>query len=135
MSREPTIYLIPGCDTDDDLAELLHELCEEVLEEQLAGWYADTSTWPRNPSFDVFCHWFDYQHHSMLVDLSENRSPSSENVMCLTRSSFGESQGCALQSRTPACQSWSGNSRAGYYVTAKPEASQTRITAGLSDKN
>ena len=21
--------------------------------------------------FEVFCHWFDYQHHSMLVDLSE----------------------------------------------------------------
>jgi Integrase core domain len=35
----------------------------------------------------------------------------------------------------PRCQSWSGNSRTGYYATAKPEASQTRVAAGLSDKN
>jgi len=70
LVREPTIYLIPECDTDDDVADVLHELCEEIFEEQLAGWYADTSTW-RNQSFDVFCHWFDYQHHSMLVDLCE----------------------------------------------------------------
>ena len=71
LVREPTIYLIPECDTDDDVADVLHELCGEIFEEQLAGWYADTSTWPRNRSFDVFCHWFDYQHHSMLVDLCE----------------------------------------------------------------
>ena len=37
LVREPTIYLIPECDTDDDLAQVLHELCEEVFEEQLAG--------------------------------------------------------------------------------------------------
>jgi len=23
------------------------------------------------PSFDVFCRWFDYQHHSMLIDLCD----------------------------------------------------------------
>ena len=37
LVREPAIYLIPECDTDDDLAEVLHELCEEVFEEQLGG--------------------------------------------------------------------------------------------------
>jgi uncharacterized membrane-anchored protein len=44
LVREPTIYLIPESDTDDDLAEVLRELCEEVFEEQVAGRYADTST-------------------------------------------------------------------------------------------
>jgi hypothetical protein len=71
LVRESTIHLIPECDTDDGLAEVLHELCEEVFEEQVAGRYADTSTWPRNRRFDVFCHWFDYQHHSMLDDLCD----------------------------------------------------------------
>jgi putative transposase len=47
---------------------------QNALVERLIGSirrYADTSTWPRNRSFDVFCHWFDYQHHSMLGDLCE----------------------------------------------------------------
>ena len=71
LVREPTIYLIPECDTDEEVADILHKLCEEIFEEQLAGWYEDTSTWPRNRSYEVFCHWFDYRHYSMLVDLCD----------------------------------------------------------------
>ena len=50
LVRESTIYLIPECDTDEEADDVLHELCEEIFEEQLAGWYEDTSTWPRNRS-------------------------------------------------------------------------------------
>jgi len=71
LVQEPTIYLIPECGTNEDGAEALRELSEEIFEEQLAGWYADNSTWPPDRSFEVFCRWFDYQHHSMLVDLSD----------------------------------------------------------------
>ena len=71
LVRESTIYLIPECDTDEEADDVLHELCEEIFEEQLAGWYEDTSTWPRNRSYEVFCHWFDYRHYSMLVDLCD----------------------------------------------------------------
>lgn len=71
LSREPTIYLIPECDTPADVEDVLHELCDEIFAEQLAGWYTDTETWPEDRSFDVFCQWFDYQHHSMLVDLCD----------------------------------------------------------------
>lgn len=71
LVREPTIYLIPECDTEKEVAEVLRELCEDIFEEQLAGWYTDTATWPRDRSYEVFCSWFDYQHHSMLVDLCD----------------------------------------------------------------
>jgi hypothetical protein len=71
VCREPTIYLIPECDTDEELADVLRESCEELFEEQLAGWYRDTSTGPRDRSYDVFCEWFDYRHHPMLVDLCD----------------------------------------------------------------
>jgi len=37
----------------------------------LAGWFRDEETWPRDLGFDAFCRWFDFQHHSMLVDLSD----------------------------------------------------------------
>ena len=50
---------------------LLEELCEEIFVEQLASWVADASSWPTARSFDVFCRWFDYRHHSMLFDLCD----------------------------------------------------------------
>jgi hypothetical protein len=68
---EPSIYLIPECDTPEEVADVLHELCEEIFVEQLAGWFNDTTTWPLDRGFDVFCRWFDYQHHSMLIDLCD----------------------------------------------------------------
>ena len=37
----------------------MHKLCEEIFEEQLAGRYRDTSTWPGNRSYEVFCHLSD----------------------------------------------------------------------------
>lgn len=67
LVREPTIYLIPECDTDEDVAEVLRELCEEIFEEQLAGWYTDTSTWPRDRGFDASCCWFDYQRRDLVL--------------------------------------------------------------------
>ena len=71
LVQEPTIYLIPECDTEEDVRGVLQELCEEIFAEQLAGWFTDESTWPHDRSFDVFCRWFDFQHHSMLVDLCD----------------------------------------------------------------
>ena len=71
LTREPTIYLIPECDTEQDVHEVLRELCEEIFVAQLAGWFRDEQTWPQDLGFDVFCHWFDFQRHSMLVDLSD----------------------------------------------------------------
>ena len=63
--------MLPECDTDKHVADILRELCEEIFAEQLAGWFTDTTTWPQDLSSEFFCHWFDYQHHSLLVDLSE----------------------------------------------------------------
>lgn len=71
LRREPHIYLISECDTEKDLVDALRELCEEIFEEQLDGWYRVASSWPQDRSYEVFCQWFDYQHHSMLFDLSD----------------------------------------------------------------
>jgi hypothetical protein len=71
LRSDPAIYLIPQCDTDKEVADVLRQLCQEIFEEQLGSWYTDTSTWPPHRSFDVFCRWFDYEYHSMLIDLSD----------------------------------------------------------------
>jgi hypothetical protein len=49
----------------------LRDLCEDIFIEQLAGWFNDETTWPEDLGFEVFSRWFDFQHHSMLVDLSD----------------------------------------------------------------
>ncbi len=71
LVQETAVYLIPECDTNDDVAEVLRDLCEEIFIEQLAGWFTDAKTWPQDRSFDAFCRWFDFQHHSMLIDLCD----------------------------------------------------------------
>jgi hypothetical protein len=73
LAREPAIYLIPECETSEDVAGVLHGLCEEIFTEQLDGWYRETASWPKDRSYEVFCQWFDYQHHSMLIDLCQDR--------------------------------------------------------------
>jgi hypothetical protein len=35
VAGEQTIYLVPECDTDENLADVLRELCEEIFEKQL----------------------------------------------------------------------------------------------------
>ena len=41
LAQEPTIYLIPECDTEEDVRGVLQDLCEEIFAEQLAGWFTD----------------------------------------------------------------------------------------------
>ena len=71
LVQEPAIYLIPECDTDAEVHDALHELCEEIFIEQLAGWFNDRATWPQDRGSDAFCRWFDFRHHSMLIDLCD----------------------------------------------------------------
>jgi len=71
LIRAPTIYLIPECDTDEDVVEVLRDLCEQIFKEQLAGWYRDESVWPQDRSFDEFRRCIDYHHHSMVIDLCD----------------------------------------------------------------
>src|SRR5271157_6090596 len=63
LVREPAIYLIPECDTNAEVDEVLRELCDEIFIEQLEGWFNDRTTWPQDRGFEVFCRWFDFQHH------------------------------------------------------------------------
>jgi hypothetical protein len=46
------MYLIPKC--------ALRELCEKVFVDQLAGWFNDRTSWPRNCGLDTFREWFDF---------------------------------------------------------------------------
>jgi hypothetical protein len=72
LTHEPTIYLLPECDTSAELDDALREQCEEIFIEQLSGWFRDETTWPQDLGFETFRYWFAFEHHSMLVDLCED---------------------------------------------------------------
>lgn len=66
---EPSVYLLPVCDTEKDLAKVLRVVYEEIFEDELWNWYTDPKCWPKDRSFAVFRRWFNWQWHSMVVDL------------------------------------------------------------------
>jgi len=39
LRREPTIYLLPECENKEEVREYLEEICNEIFEAQLNGWY------------------------------------------------------------------------------------------------
>jgi hypothetical protein len=71
LVREPSVYLIPECETGEEVRKVLQELCEEIFNDQLGGWYRDEASWPEDRSFKVFRGWFDFEYHSMLLDLCD----------------------------------------------------------------
>jgi hypothetical protein len=78
VTEDPTIYLISECDTDEEFMKILRRVCQDIFEEELAGWYTDESVWPRDRSFDAFCRWFECEHHSMLMDLCDEPRKDAE---------------------------------------------------------
>jgi hypothetical protein len=72
LRREPTIYLLPEYDTEEEARGYLREYCSEIFKEQLAGWYRVASAWPVDRTFDTFIGWFEYSVHSVLVDLCDD---------------------------------------------------------------
>ena len=73
LGLEPTIYLPPQWDTEDEALQLLAEVSNEIFEEQLNGWHRVPSVWPGERDLKSFLLWFDCSFHSMVIDLSSER--------------------------------------------------------------
>ena len=51
LQREPTIYLLPEWETEREALEYLACVSNEILEEQLNGWYRVPAVWPGDREF------------------------------------------------------------------------------------
>jgi hypothetical protein len=69
LQREPTVYMIPECDSEEEAVAHLAKVCGVIFEEELDGWYRFPSSWPQRRDFDTFQHWFKWSYHSEIVDL------------------------------------------------------------------
>ncbi|MGH9631154.1 MAG: hypothetical protein ACRD7E_22850 [Bryobacteraceae bacterium] len=70
LAREPTIYLLPEWETEEEALEHLGEVSSEIFEEQSNGWYRVPSVWPDDRELRRFC---DCSFHSIVVDLCDER--------------------------------------------------------------
>jgi hypothetical protein len=72
LRREPTVYLLPECENEEEVRERLKEVCGQIFEEQLDGWYRVLPLWPTRRDLNAFDHWFEWSFHSMVVDLCDD---------------------------------------------------------------
>jgi hypothetical protein len=69
--REPTVYLLPESESQGEARECLKDMCGQIFEEQLDGWYRVPSSWPSRRDMDAFDSWFEWSFHSVVVDLCD----------------------------------------------------------------
>jgi hypothetical protein len=71
LQREPTIYLVAECDSQDEAMKYLGQSVSEIFEEQLEGWYRVPEVWPAKRDLTTFQSWFEISFHSLIVDLCD----------------------------------------------------------------
>jgi hypothetical protein len=72
VRQEPTIYLLPECESEEQGLEYLREIVSVIFEEQLNDWYREPSAWPTERDLRAFRRWFECSFHSMIVDLCDD---------------------------------------------------------------
>ena len=72
LRREPTVYLLPECENQEEARAYVEEVCGLIFEEQLGSWYRVPSSWPNRRDLDALDRWFEWSFHSMVVDLCNN---------------------------------------------------------------
>ena len=72
LRREPTVYLLSESENEEEVRERLKEVCGQIFEEQLDGWYRVPSSWPSRRDLDAFDRWLKWSFHSVVVDLSDD---------------------------------------------------------------
>ena len=73
LRQEPTIYLLPESDSEEQTLEHLREVSAGIFEEELDGWYRVPSAWPEERGLSTFQRWFEYSFHSTIIDLGDDR--------------------------------------------------------------
>ncbi len=68
---EPSIYLLPEYDTDDEGWALLSKGFDVIFDAELDGWHTDSTAWPAKRTFAMFRRWFQITMCSCIDDLCE----------------------------------------------------------------
>ena len=69
VREDPAAYLIPEFEDDEEQAEVMKWIYDDIFEAQLESWYPDRAMWPSNRDLKMFLEWFDIEFHSLVFDL------------------------------------------------------------------
>jgi hypothetical protein len=68
MNQDPTVFLLPGYENDEEQQDVLQEFWPVLFEAMLDGWLRDPGRWPQDRTFKMFEEWFDVQMLSTVRD-------------------------------------------------------------------
>ena len=69
--EEGNIYLIREKDSNEAIERWLKQNFDRIFQNELNDWHTDEKDWPRKRTFKIFQEWFEYEIHSMVLDLEE----------------------------------------------------------------
>jgi len=69
MRDEPTVYLLPDCETLEAQQLVLDEYWPDLFEATLESWLTEPSMWPAGRTRAMFDEWFEVQLCSSVHDL------------------------------------------------------------------
>ncbi len=69
VNEERTIYLISDADGDtkETVNGWVNQNYKTLFEEDLEGWYTDSSLWPKKRTLRLFRGWFEVECHTVLI--------------------------------------------------------------------
>lgn len=72
-TEEGTIYLIRERESNEEIEKWLKRNFDKIFQNELNDWHTDEEEWPQKRTFKLFQEWFDYEIHSMILDLEDTR--------------------------------------------------------------
>ena len=69
LRRDCTAYIVPVVESEEDEKRVVRKYHADVFENELFGWSADESTWPKRRGLKTFQEWFDVEFHSVVIAL------------------------------------------------------------------
>jgi len=69
LAEEPSLYLIPTYDSEEEARSVLNERYAAIFEAELDLWCMDRSRWPQPRSFELFQQWFSVRFFPLVEDL------------------------------------------------------------------
>lgn len=71
LDDEPTVYLVPPFDDEEEGLEVLEIAYPLLFERELDNWYTDESCWPADRDLAMFRAWFRIEMFPVLMDICE----------------------------------------------------------------
>jgi hypothetical protein len=75
---DPSLYLIPEYDNDEQGAELLRQGFDEIFQAELDSWCTDPQTWPQERTYELFLEWFEVIFYPVVEDLVDDEELTNE---------------------------------------------------------